>query len=65
MAEDKPKRAPACPVVLDDLMSRGDVANALQSMIFTAARNWQRTIVMDRNVRDMIVRALRNSASTR
>ncbi len=45
--------------VFDDHMSRYEIADELEKLIFTAARDWQYRITIDRNVRDLIVRALR------
>lgn len=44
---------------LDDSMSRAEIADALAKLIFTASHDWQRKVVMDRNVRDLIVLDLR------
>ena len=46
---------------LDGTMSHREVADALDAMVFTAARDWQRTVRMDASVRDLIVTTLRRS----
>jgi hypothetical protein len=40
-------------------MSGEEIARELERMVFTAAREWTRTVRIDREVRDMLVRALR------
>lgn len=40
-------------------MTRTQVAEAMAQLMFTAAREWRRVIVIDRTVRDLIVQALR------
>ncbi len=47
-------------VLLEDTMSRDQIANELAKIIFTAARDWQRSVSVDRNVRDLLVKLLRN-----
>jgi hypothetical protein len=46
-------------VILEDTMSHSQIADALDKMIFTAAHGWVRSVRMDRNVRNMFVRILR------
>jgi hypothetical protein len=46
-------------VRLEDTMSIDQITDALAKMIFTAAHNWERSVTMDRNTRDAIVRRLR------
>ena len=46
-------------------MKAEDAARALERLIFTAARNWRRSISIDRDARDMLVRALRAQQVTR
>lgn len=50
---------------LHDTMSRADIVTVLDKLIFTAAHNWEQSVVIDRNVRDMIVRALKQPARER
>lgn len=47
-----------------DLKSKSatEVAAALERLVFTAARSWQRTVTVDRATRDMLVSALRASS---
>lgn len=40
-------------------MSHRQIADALDAMVFTAARGWMRTVKMDADVRDLIVTTLR------
>lgn len=44
---------------LDGTMSHRQIADALGAMVFTAALDWQRTVRMDEDVRDLIVQTLR------
>jgi hypothetical protein len=44
---------------LDASMSGEEIARELERMVFTAARGWTRAVRIDREVRDMLVRALR------
>lgn len=44
---------------LDGTMSHRQIADALDAMVFTAARDWQRTVRMDESVRELIVTTLR------
>lgn len=39
-----------------------DIADALAKMVFTSARDWRRSVRMDRNTRDVIVKVLRSAA---
>lgn len=59
-AAAKATRLPKSPVVIEDTMSHRQIADTLASMIFTAAHDWCRTVKMDRNTRDMIVKVLRS-----
>lgn len=58
------KRLPKSPLALEDTMGVLDVATALEAMKFTAAHDWRRTVSMDRNTRDMIVRSIRRLRSS-
>lgn len=40
-------------------MDRDEIAGILDKLIFTAARNWERSIKIDSATRDTIVHALR------
>ena len=51
-------------VLLEDTMSRDQIANELAKIIFTAARDWQRSVSIDRNVRDLLVKLLRRQDVT-
>ena len=51
-------------VLLADTMSRDQIANELAKIIFTAARDWQRSVSVDRNVRDLLVKLLRRQDVT-
>lgn len=44
---------------LFDNLSRVEIIERLEVLIFTASHDWQRSVAIDRNVRDMIVNALR------
>jgi hypothetical protein len=48
-------------------MSARDIANTLDSLIFTAAHDWARSIRIDMAARDLIVAAIRHAypASTK
>jgi hypothetical protein len=46
---------------LSDDMSGKELSDTLGQMVFTAARDWQRSVTMTRGARDMIVAALRKS----
>lgn len=48
---------------LHDHLSRWQIADLLEALIFTKASDWQRTVKIDRNVCDLIVRALRSQTS--
>jgi hypothetical protein len=54
-------RGPRASLELNDAMGVLQVADALEQMIFTAARGWTRTVRMDQNTRDMLVRSIRCS----
>lgn len=47
---------------LDGSMSRLEIADALDRMVFTAARDWRRTVRMDRHARDAIVDCIRRAS---
>lgn len=47
---------------LTDTMGITEIADALDKLVFTAAHGWQRSISIDRNVRDALVRRLRSVA---
>lgn len=51
-------------LVLHDRMSRGEIIEALEKLIFTASHDWERRVIIDRNVRDMIVRGLHQSPTS-
>jgi hypothetical protein len=57
----KPARA---SLILDQTMTRAKVADELAQMIFSATRNYERTVRADKPTRDMIVRALRQGDRT-
>jgi hypothetical protein len=48
--------------LIDGTMSRNEVARTLEQIVFTAAKEWQRTITIDRDIRDLLVSALRRAA---
>ena len=57
------KQQPSHPrTLIDSNMDRNQVAAALEQLIFTAAKRWQRTITIDRPTRDLLVQALRRAA---
>lgn len=45
-------------------MSREGLANALENLVFTAARNWIRSVKIDRETRDLLVSALKEPTPT-
>lgn len=56
MQRIKPAKA---SLELEGTMSHRQVADALGQMVFTSAKDWTRTVRMDRDVRDLIVKTLR------
>lgn len=51
------KRIPT--VLLEGTMSHREIADELAKIRFTAARDWRRSVVIDIDVRDLIVKTLR------
>jgi hypothetical protein len=44
---------------IDHNMSRNQVADTLAQLIFSDTKDWQRTITIDSDTRDLLVKALR------
>lgn len=42
-------------------MNKDDAIGELERLVFTAARDWRRTVKIDRSTRDMIVHALKET----
>lgn len=54
------RQQPKVPrTLLDGHMSRNQVAAALEQLVFTAAKEWRRTIMIEAPTRDLLVKALR------
>lgn len=60
---DKMSRKPN-PALVGE-MSESQIADVLRRMVFTAARDWQRSVRMTRGARDLIVAALDGAAEAR
>ena len=52
-------KAAAASLEIDGSMTKRQVADSLAAMVFTCAKGWTRTVRMDRDIRDLIVEALR------
>lgn len=57
---EAPKRQPRFLQLLDHMAGR-ELADELDKLVFTATHEWQRMIIVDRNVRDLLVRELRKT----